>query len=276
MISVAIFDDNKPITDRIANTVPWEKMGCQVVAVEYDGYNAKKAIAKCLPQLIISDIKMPNLSGLEVIELSRSLIPDSQIIFISAYDQFEYAYGAIKLNALDYLRKPFTQAELFRTIERAVKAIEGHHEKEKELSNHHCQNQPVVKGVAERTAAYVEAHLNEHLTLEKLADVMGLNATHLGRIIKQESGLRFTQMLTKMRMDKAKKLLESSDYRVGEIGEFVGYKNYLTFYKVFCKVEGIPPTEYSRKRRAGGLLANEDQKQADAGNDRNGVNPDPV
>ncbi len=245
MISVVVIDDNKPTADRIVNTVPWGTMGCEVVAVRYDGLQGKQAIAQYLPELIITDIRMPNLSGLETIELMRTLIPNSKVIFISAYDEFEYAYRAIKLNAHDYLIKPFSQTDLLKAIRKAVLELNG--EKADSQQAAAGENQTVVQRILE----YFDHHIGETLTMEELAKLFGLSASHLGRMIQQETGKRFMELTTQMRMDKAGALLCNSDYRVSEIGEMVGYKSYLAFYKVFCKTKGISPTEYAKRMQAG-------------------------
>jgi len=244
MITVAIIDDNKPLADRIANTIPWKDMGCTVVLVAYDGLVGKKGIVQYQPDLIVVDVRMPNMSGLETIELTRSFIPDSKVIFISAYDEFEYAYKAIKLKAFDYLIKPFTQADLLKTVEKAVAELKGYassaEPKQAESSEH--------SGVVSRVLEYMDKHIGEKFTLDDLAGLFSLSPNHLGRLIKQETGKRFIELATELRIEKAKVLLTESDFKVGEIGEMVGYKNYLTFYKVFCRIEGIPPTEYTRQR----------------------------
>ncbi len=250
MISVVIIDDNKPMTDRIFKTIPWEKLGCEVVALAYNGMEGKKAITQYLPDLIITDIKMPRLDGLEVIDLTRALIPSSRVIFITAYDEFDYAYRAIKLQAFDYLIKPFSQASLLKTIQKAVSEISQNRLAEKlaAASADGAAVEPAEAGdVIDRALEYIQLHLADGLTLEAIANHFDLNTTYLGRLIKQKTGRRYTECLTRMRMEKARKLLENKEYRVAEIAEMVGYKGYLSFYKVFSKEEGISPTDYYRK-----------------------------
>lgn len=241
MVSVVIVDDNKPIADRIANTIPWKSMDCEVVAVEYDGLQGKRAISKYLPQLIIIDVRMPNLSGLETIELTRSLIPDSKVIFISAYDEFKYAYRAIKLKAYDYLIKPFSQADLLRVIQKAMTELDQ--------SRSEAAVVPPVesKSIVQKAIEYYCCHMSEIVTMDELAKLFGVSSAHFGRLVQQETGKRFMELATQMRMDKAKTLLQNGEYRVNEIGTMVGYQTYLTFYKVFSKAVGVSPTEYAKK-----------------------------
>lgn len=241
MISVVIIDDNKPLADRIAKTVPWEELGCEIVATEYNGQEGKKAILTYLPELIISDIRMPALGGLEMIELTRDHLPSSKIIFMSAYDDFNYAYKAIKLDAHDYLIKPFAQTELIASIRKAVDALN-----ESKLSVGPITT-PEPKTVAEKAIAYLEKHIGDRVTVADLAALFGISAGHMGRLIQQETGESFVDLYTRMRINKAKELLRFSDFRVSEISSMVGYGNYLSFYKVFTRVEGMPPTDYAKR-----------------------------
>ena len=241
MISVVIIDDNKPLADRIAKTVPWKDFGCEVVATEYNGQQGKKAILAYSPELIISDIRMPGLSGLEMVELIRDHLPFSKVIFMSAYDDFNYAYKAIKLDAHDYLIKPFMQSELIESIKKAVD----------ELNKNSVPEAPAVmpetKTVAAKAIEYMEKHIGDRISIADLAALFDLSAGHLGRLIQQETGEHFIDLYTTMRINKAKELLRCSDFRVAEIGSMVGYGNYLSFYKAFTRVEGIPPTDYAKQ-----------------------------
>lgn len=241
MFTVAIIDDNKPLVDRIASTIPWQDIGCEVVLVAYDGLTGKKGIVQHKPHLIIIDVRMPNMNGLETIELTQSFIHHSKVIFISAYDEFEYAYNAIKLKAFDYLIKPFSQTELLKIVSKAVDELKRN---QQTVS---YENSAVQSNVADRVIAYMEKHISDKFTLKDLARLFGLSPNYLGILIKQTSGKSFVELSTELRIKKAKALLLSGEFKVGEIGEMVGYKNYLSFYRVFCKIEGVPPTEYIRQ-----------------------------
>ena len=239
VLKIVVIDDNKPTADRIANSIPWNKMGCEVVGVAYDGLSGKKIITQYLPDIVIIDIQMPYLSGLEIIEFTRPLIPHSKVIFISAYDEFEYAFKAIKLRAYDYLIKPFSQNDLVQVITKVVHELEGTQKAEVRHSD------PIV----ERIAAYLDAHISENITLGHLSRIFGLSTGHLSQLIRQETGMRLSELAAQMRIEKAKMLLVNSEYNVGEISAMVGYKNYVMFYKAFKKEEGISPTEYVKESR---------------------------
>ncbi len=237
MLKVAIIDDNKPTADRIANTIPWTDLGCEVVAVAYDGLTGKKLIVQNLPNIIIIDIRLPYLSGLEVIEYTRKLIPNCVVIFISSYNEFDFAFKAIKLKAYDFLLKPFSQNDLIQVITKAIHELEG-----KQLSATRYSNPKI-----NRIASYIDVHISENITLDHLSRIIGLSTGHLSKLIRKETGMRLFELVTQTRIEKAKILLTNSEYNVSEISSMVGYKNYIMFYKAFKKSEGISPTDYIKQ-----------------------------
>ncbi len=245
MYSVLILDDNRPMALQVFRMIPWEEIGCQVVGVLHDGIAGQEAIRKMKPDLIVSDIEMPGLSGLQMMETARVHIPNSQIIFISAYEKFHYAHQAIKLGACDYLVKPFTQADLRHSIDKAIAALDLAQQEQEELTKRSYSPQ------MERVMAYLETQACGSVSLEMVADHFQMSQSKLGRLIKKETNMRYTELVAKLRIQKSKELLAIPSLHVADIAEQVGYSDYLTFYKVFVRCEKISPTDY-RKGLSGG------------------------
>ncbi|MDO4276884.1 MAG: response regulator [Eubacteriales bacterium] len=118
MIKVVIADDEKRVCDLIQFLVDWDSLGMEVVFVAYNGIQALEAIEKYRPDVVITDIRMPGYSGLEMIERAKSLVPDMEIVIISGYSRFEYAKEAIKFGVREYLLKPIRQEELAGALAR--------------------------------------------------------------------------------------------------------------------------------------------------------------
>ncbi len=247
MYSVLILDDNRPMALQVFRMIPWEDIGCQVVGVLHDGISGKEAIEKMKPDLIVSDIEMPGLTGLQMMETVRSHIPNSQVIFISAYEKFNYAHQAIKLGACDYLVKPFTQADLRHSIGKAIAELNlAQQEMDQEQ-----ESRPVYSAQMEAIMDYLKDEACSNVTLEALADHFQMSQSKLGRMIKKETNMRYTELVAKLRIEKSKALLADPNLHVANIAEQVGYSDYLTFYKVFVRCEKISPTDY-RKGLSGG------------------------
>lgn len=239
MYSVLILDDNKPTAQQIEQTIPWEELGCKVVCVLHDGISGKEAIERLCPDLIITDIEMPGLSGIEMLDLTKKLIPASQIIFISAYEKFDYAQKAIKLQACEYLVKPFTRAKLRSSIEEAISRLD----KSRPKGENNAEKQeysPVMQNILE----YIAGKAYGQISLEMVAEHFQMSPSKLGRLLKKELGMGFVDHITKKRIERAKQLLSVPNMRVSEVAGKVGYGDYVTFYKVFTRSEGISPTDY--------------------------------
>lgn len=237
MYSVIILDDNKATARQIEQTVPWAELNCNVLCVLHDGASGKTAIEQLLPDLIITDIEMPGLSGIEMLDLTKKLIPDSQIIFVSAYETFEYARMAMRLQACEYLVKPFTRATLRAAIEEAIGRLA---KKSEGGDTDYSSCSPVMQSILE----YINSAVYGQISLEMVAAHFQMSPSKLGRLMKKELDMGFFDFITKKRMERAKQLLSLPNMRVGDVAERVGYGDYITFYKAFMRAEGISPTDY--------------------------------
>ena len=91
---------------------------------------------------------------------------------------------------------------------------------------------------------YLRLHYSEDITLNTVAEAVFLNPVYISRLIKEQTGRNYTELVMEMRVEQAVELLEHSDMYVYEIAEKVGYNNLKYFYKVFRKVKGKSPSDY--------------------------------
>lgn len=115
----------------------------------------------------------------------------------------------------------------------------------KEISAGHTQKNPLAADAMD----YVKSHYNQNITLSSLADYLNTNASYLSRLLKKETGRNFVDILTSVRVEAAKRLLDQPGSKVAEVGEKVGYSEYAYFYQVFKKTEGISPSDYKRNSK---------------------------
>jgi len=118
MLKVFLLDDEKLIIDELKQIINWGKYGFQVIGWETNSRKAFVQIAKLKPHLVISDINMPNVNGLSLFERVREINPLINFCFLSAYDYFEYVQEALKLGAINYLKKPIDVDELILMLKR--------------------------------------------------------------------------------------------------------------------------------------------------------------
>ena len=110
MIKVFLVEDEMLIRQGVKNSIQWEKEGYEFVGEAGDGELALPIIFKEKPDLVITDIRMPFMDGLELSRLIRQELPEVKIIILSGYDEFEYAKEAIKIGVVEYLLKPISSA----------------------------------------------------------------------------------------------------------------------------------------------------------------------
>ena len=127
-----LVDDNRLTVESILYSINWEALGIETPLTAYDGQTALKRMKEELPDLIISDITMPGLTGLELTEQAKSICPACKIILISAYDKFEYAQNAVRFGVYDYVEKPLDYDYLTSIIVKALHDLDAE-QKNREL-----------------------------------------------------------------------------------------------------------------------------------------------
>lgn len=123
MIKIFLAEDEKIVREGIKNGIPWEKYGFEFAGEAPDGELAYPLILKSKPDILLTDIRMPFVDGLELAEMVKKELPELHIMFFSGYDDFEYAKRAIKIGAADYLLKPVSSSQLLEALERMSETI---------------------------------------------------------------------------------------------------------------------------------------------------------
>ena len=124
MLKILVVDDEMFVRRGIVMETDWAAMDCAVVAEASNGEEALEAVHRYRPDLIISDIRMPRMDGIELLKTLRQEGNEVRVIFLTAYSEFEYAKQALRYFAFDYLLKPFEDGELEECVLRAKKEIE--------------------------------------------------------------------------------------------------------------------------------------------------------
>lgn len=123
MYKILIVDDDMLIRKGIRNVIRWSDFDCEICAEASTGEEALELVRKCMPDIVITDIKMPNMDGIELIEKIKAVLPQCKIIILSAYREFEYAQRAIKFGAFDFLLKPTKVEDIINVVQKAISEI---------------------------------------------------------------------------------------------------------------------------------------------------------
>lgn len=201
-------------------------------------------------QIAVLDISMPGIDGLEAAEEIRKGDESCSIIFLTAYDEFDYAKRAIKVRALDYLLKPSTREELIMVLEEAIH-LAAQDTAERRLPHSLQENkeddkpEPMKNQLfTEYIRGYIETHYMDDISLQDVAAQLHYSDAYFCRFFKQNFDKNFIMYLSELRVEKAKELLEDMTINVKDISNKVGFRDSSYFTKVFKRITGVTPSEY--------------------------------
>ncbi|WP_461812645.1 response regulator transcription factor [Faecalimonas sp.] len=232
-----IIDDEPIIVEGLSKSIPWEKWNCEVVATANDGYEGTELIQKYKPNIIFCDISMPELDGLTMIVGLKSEFADMEISILTGYRDFDYAQQAINLGVTRFLLKPSSMKEIEEAVETMTENLKKKHIL---VEPHEKANSFIVKNAMK----YIDEHYNEKLTLSEVAEKTYVSQWHLSKLLNKEVGKSFTEILNDTRIKYAKRMLEDSSLRIGDVARKVGFLDFSHFSRVFKKIEGISANEY--------------------------------
>lgn len=248
MLKVLVVDDEAVVRRGIALGVDWASMGCVVVGEAANGEEGLLAAERYSPNLVITDIRMPKLDGIEMLRELRRRGCRAHVIILTAYSDFEYARSALQLDADDYLLKPFQDNELILAVER----IRQKEQEQGELSV--IDTLALEKGDKSRYVLKALEYISEHyadggINITEIAQHLGVSEGHLSHVFKKETNYTVVGYLTRYRIHMALKLLRDCRYKIYEVADMVGYKDVTYFGSTFKKLTGLSPSEYQDRCR---------------------------
>lgn len=303
-MKVFIVDDEFLQRELVKKTVDWEKLNMEITGEAEDGEEAIEKIETLKPDILIMDINIPYIDGIEVSKWAKKKLPETQIIILTAYGEFEYARQAISLGAVSFVLKPVNPQELMKELMKCrekIKKIQLQREtlyelqkkvlkkqeeqelleklsgirlpKEQEIKGAECvygdnqemlrvfmergmtllekQRKPAVNKKVREAVKFIDDNFERFdMSLNLVAETVGVNASYLSNIFKKEQGLSLSKYITAVRLEEARRLLTKyTDRTLIEISEAVGYTDVYYFSKNFKSYYGISPSKYQEGKR---------------------------
>ncbi|HWQ05758.1 MAG TPA: response regulator, partial [Feifaniaceae bacterium] len=251
MHSVVIIEDSFPLRQGMILTFDWRALNCFVAGEADNGEDGLRLICEINPEIVITDIRMPGMDGLDMIEEMRKSGGDAVCIVISAYGEFDYAQRAIRFGVSEFLVKPFEMSELNNALKNAVRRAEQiRHmrqieEKKVMLYGDFLAEDGDIKGkYAEQAVNYIKAHFAESIGIGDIALALSMSESHLSRVFKESMGYTLGEYLVNYRISVACELLRDGNLRVSEVASKVGYGDQRYFSVVFRRIVGMTPNDY--------------------------------
>ena len=250
MYRLLIVDDEVGIRNGLANFFPWAELGFRVAGQARNGEQALKIIRedKEPVDVLMTDIKMPVMDGLKLIEQLKKYGFSGKIILLSAYNEFEYARRGLQLGVYDYILKPTDYRKIAELFERLKKELDGAGENEQcGTGGIYDQDGYDYKGkIVKEVKEYVEKNYAE-IKLADAAAHVNLSSSYLSVLFSAEAGMSFSKYVQKVRLQEAARLLAETYSKVYEISERVGYNNSKNFTRAFSEFYGMSPRDYRNK-----------------------------
>ena len=251
MLRVLIAEDEEMIRKGLVYTTDWLSMDCVVVAEAADGRDGYEKILEYRPDVVITDICMPFMAGIEMIKKASEQVRFKSIL-LTSYADFEYARRAIEARVCEYLLKPVDEEALAGIMERLGEEIVSSRQVE------HVMEQAEIEGGNLNLEYYMQLDLSENqyvpraitairedfarkLSIESISDDLGVSASYLSRKFKEVTGQTFLDFLNKYRVQQAIVMLGTRQYRISEISEATGFTDYKHFCSVFKKYTSKSP-----------------------------------
>jgi len=251
--NVMIIEDQYHFRKGLVKMIEDSEFNWSVVSEASNGIDALKMLEVHQPDLILTDIRMPVMDGIEFVAEVRKKYPSTPIIILSGYRNFEYAQAAIKLGVIDYLVKPCTEEDIHAMLHKANRYLQSHanpakQPNKKESSEVQTTDEKQQKLIA-KAIAYMNLHYKDDCRLTEVAMHVRLNASYFSVLFKKITGESFTAYLTRLRLEKAVQLLCSTNLKVFEIASATGFDNSNYFINVFRQYHAISPKEFRNQSK---------------------------
>lgn len=251
MYKLLIVDDEPIIRQGIKQLIDFTALSIDEVYEASDGKQALAIVHEQRPNIVLTDINMPNIDGLKLARSIKEQDRNIRVAMITGYDYFDYAVAALKAGVDDFVLKPVSRndiQELLRKLVTDIQKDEAHLRALKSLAS----IQQLANGDKTPNLEYREEILrtmdkfmaDPEFSLGKLARAVNLSSGYISALFKQIFGIPFQEYLTTMRLERSKILLLVTSNKVYEIAENVGFEDPNYFSTSFKKRFGVSPNRY--------------------------------
>lgn len=255
MYTLLVVDDEPILIRGIRSFIDFEALSISTVLEASNGEEALQVFQEHRPDVVLADINMPKMNGLEFATAAKVLKPDVKIAMITGYDYFDYAVAALKTGVDDYVLKPVSKKDIQELLQKLIGKVQEAHVQQEVTK--------LVDGLiqsGERTdestgyKSQIQQVINANIgtvefSLSSLATNLSLSPTYVSTLFKQLFGTTFQQYMLTVRLDRAKLLLLSSDMKMYEIAASVGFEDPNYFSAAFKKQFSMSPNQFKEKSR---------------------------
>ncbi len=242
MYKVLIVDDELDIRTNFARFLPWADSGFVVAGQASDGTEARQFVENHEVDVVFCDIQMPKGTGIEFAAWAFQTNQPFMIVFLSAYRKFEYAQEALRYGVRRYLVKPPSPAEFTATLDAIHAELDERNQHLPARASDGSRSDPIIETVK----AYITGDL-VNATLEGAACLVKRSPHYLSTYFKERTGISFSELLLRLKMERAVAILKDHSESVHEASRMVGYSNPKNFSRAFSSYYGCSPRDFMVK-----------------------------
>ncbi len=252
MYKVLIVDDESKIVNGLTRVIPWSDYNCEVSGAAFSAAEGARLIRELSPDILFTDIRMPDGDGLTMLAGLKAEFPNMQITVLTGFREFGYAQQAIRLGVTRFLLKPSKMDELLEALAAMTEKLGAASANDQGADPGPGGTGPDAAGeaasfVVRQAVAYIESHFAGKISLSDVADACFVSQWHLSKLLNRHTGQNFYDILNNARIARAKQLMQDPALRLSDISDMVGYVDVSHFSRVFKKREGISAGEYRNK-----------------------------
>jgi two-component system response regulator YesN len=262
MYKFLLVDDEEIVRRGFRKKIAWAEAGFEFLEPCKNGREAIQRIAREHPDVVMTDICMPLVDGLEVAAYLADRFPAIIVIVLSGYDEFEYARSALRSRVAEYLLKPITSRELSALLAKLKTRLDetASHCSRLEFAGASAHSPTpdatsMLSGAKEprsfaltkvaEAREYIERNFaHKKLSVDEICRDLFISPSYLSRLFKLHVGKTFVDTLTDFRIERAKQLLSDSSLKTYAVADAVGFGDPHYFSTIFKKVAGVTPSEY--------------------------------
>lgn len=245
MLQLLIVDDSKWTREGLAQVIDWASLNIEIVSTCSNAEDACEILTSKHIDILITDIKMAGMNGLELAEHVHTMYPHIKIILISAYREFDYAYKAVQLGVSGYILKPIDSEDVLKIIQ-SILVSQPQSNTASAVTDASVSS---VEKIVASAKKYIDQHIYDpNMSLEDIATELHINYYYLCKCFKKGEGISFTKYVTNKRLQIASDLLSDTNLHIYEICERIGM-NPNNFHGLFRKKFNITPQEYRKSHK---------------------------
>lgn len=246
-IEILFVEDDSSIAFLVSRYKFWKENEFHIKDTAPNGQKALEYLSDGAYDLVITDIRMPVMDGMELLRKIRERRLDIGVILASNYADFTYAKEGMRLGAIDYIEKPYSEEKVYASLQLAKSQLREN-DRSVTFADRLWEEYKfdTLDSIIQKTALIIHENcMREHL-LDYIADSLELSKDYIGRLFKAGTGITLTEYVTRVKMELAKDMLKGSNMKVYQISQRLGYSTVDYFTRLFKSYTGMSPMQYKK------------------------------